>query len=111
MIHTGQDGADLDKGLADSAVGQDSAGPVLRVRLTDSGWGCDGTSRQVPGCCLAGVLVAGGQHTRRELWRRQGYALEGEPEGCLGMRERHDELSDCRFSPNCVCTWTVYNYS
>ena len=86
----GQDRAHLDKRHPDVAVGQDRARPVLRVRVAHVGRAR--TRGQVPGRGVARIVELGGEHTGGELRRREGDAMEGEPEGCVGVRERHDEL-------------------
>lgn len=93
-VHAGQDRSHLDKRLTHRALDKDRARPVrVRVRVP-LGRLADALARgQVPGRRVARVVVARGQHPRRQLRRRQGHALEGEPQGRVGVRERHDELN------------------
>lgn len=71
---------------------KDRARPVL-IRVWRGGRQAR-LARQVPGRCLARQLVTRWEHPRRQLRRRQSHAVEGEPEGRMGMRERREQLSD-----------------
>lgn len=79
---TGQDCACVDKRLAHSPVGQDCARPV-RERSPQ----CRCDAGQVPRRRVAYLVEPRWERPRRQLWRWEGHALEGELEKRMGMCE------------------------
>jgi hypothetical protein len=78
----GQDRASVDKRYADGAVGQDCTRPV---RECGSRRRCH--ARQVPRRRVASFVEPRWERARRQLRRREGHTMEGEPERWMGMRE------------------------
>lgn len=72
-------------------MGQDCVGPVVGVGRADLRR--ISASRKVPRRRVAGIMEPCGQYPGGELWGRKSDALEGEPEGHVGMCKRHDELA------------------
>ncbi len=81
-VWPGQDGASVDKRHADSAMGQDSTRPVCECGSRSRCY-----ARQVSGRRMARIVESRWKRARRQLRRREGYPLEGEPERRLGMCE------------------------
>ena len=85
---TGQDRLDLDKGLSQCTLGQDGTRPSLHL----THWCAPGHFRKVPRCRLARLMEPRGQRTCGQLWRWQGYAVERESQGWMGLCERCYQL-------------------
>jgi hypothetical protein len=82
LARAGQDSASMDKRYADGAVGQDCTRPIR-----ECGSRCRCHARQVPRRRVASFVEPRWERARRQLRRREGHAMEGEPERWMGMRE------------------------